>query len=65
MNIKFLSFLELLMAIVVTLSGIACMYVGYHFVGIFDFIAAAFLAWAVIYNMVNTAIRKVKRSKYE
>lgn len=61
MNIKFLSFLELLMAIVVTLSGIACMYVGYHFVGIFDFIAAAFLAWAVIYNMVKYGNKKSKK----
>lgn len=61
MNIKFLSFLELLMAIVVTLSGIACMYVGYHFVGIFDFVAAAFLAWAVIYNMVKYGNKKSKK----
>lgn len=63
MNIKFLSFLELLMAIIVTLSGVACMYVGYHFVGIFDFVVAAFLAWAVIYNMVKYGNKKDKKKK--
>lgn len=51
------------MAIIVTLSGIACMYVGYHFVGIFDFVVAAFLAWAVIYNMVKYGNKKSKEKK--
>lgn len=51
------------MAIVVTLSGVACMYVGYRFVGIFDFIVAAFLAWAVIYNMVKYGNKKPKDKK--
>lgn len=51
------------MAAIVTLSGIACMYVGYHFVGIFDFVVAAFLAWAVIYNMVKYGNKKEKKRK--
>lgn len=63
MNIKFLSFIELFMAIIVTLSGIACMYVGYHFVGVFDFVTAAFLAWAVIFNMVKYGNKKDKKKK--
>lgn len=51
------------MAVIVTLSGIACMYVGYHFVGIFDFVVVAFLGWAVIYNMVKYGDKKDKKKK--
>lgn len=45
------------MAVIVTLSGIACMYVDYHFV------TAAFLTWAVIYNMVKFGNKKDKKEK--
>lgn len=51
------------MAIVVTLSGIACMYVGYHFVGLFDFVVAAFLTWAALYNILKYGNKKPKNKK--
>ena len=53
MGIKFLSFLELLLALISFLSGIACSYVGYYFLGFFDYIVAGFLTWAVLFNMIK------------
>lgn len=61
MKVKILSFIEFILAIVAVLSGIANFYVGYRWIGLFDFIASGFCFWAGVYNIILYHNSKKKR----
>lgn len=45
-------FLEIIIAIVALVSGIANFYVGFEVIGTLDFFGAIFCVWAWLYNFI-------------
>lgn len=54
-------FLEIIVAIVALISGIANFYVGFEIIGTLDFFGAIFCVWAWFYNFI--VFRKPKDKK--
>lgn len=52
MKLKLLMFLELIIAVVALISGIANFYVGFKIIGTLDFFGAIFCVWAWVYNFI-------------
>ena len=61
MKLKLLMFLELIIAVVALISGIANFYVGFTIIGNLDFFGAIFCVWAWVYNFIM--FRKPKDKK--
>lgn len=53
--------LELIIAVIALVSGIANFYVGFEIIGTLDFFGAIFCVWAWLYNFIM--FRKPKKSK--
>lgn len=65
MKLKCLMFLEIIIAIIVFISGIANFYVGFEIIGTLDFFVAIFCIWAWLYNFVMFRKPKNKKTKKE
>lgn len=61
MKLKCLIFLEIIIAIIAFISGIANFYVGFEIIGTLDFFGAIFCIWAWLYNFIM--FRKPKDKK--
>lgn len=65
MKLKCLMFLEIIIAIIVFISGIANFYVGFEIIGTLDFFVAIFCIWAWFYNFIMFRKPKNKKTKKE
>lgn len=61
MKLKFLIFLEIIIAIIALISGIVNFYVGFEIIGFLNFFCAIFCVWAWFYNFLM--FRGTKKSK--
>lgn len=61
MKLKILMFLEIIVAVVALISGIANFYIGFEIIGTLDFFGAIFCVWAWLYNFIM--FRNPKKSK--
>ena len=58
-------FLEIIVAIIAFISGIANFYVGFEIIGTLDFFVAIFCIWAWFYNFIMFRKSKNKKTKKE
>ena len=65
MKLKCLMFLEIILAIIAFISGIANFYVGFEIIGILDFFVAIFCIWAWLYSFIMFRKPKNKKTKKE
>lgn len=65
MKLKCLMFLEIIIAIIAFISGIANFYVGLEIIGTLDFFGAIFCIWAWLYNFIMFRKPKNKKTKKE
>lgn len=65
MKLKCLMFLEIIIAIIAFISGIANFYVGFEIIGTLDFFVAIFCIWAWLYNFIMFRKPKNKKTKKE
>ena len=63
MKLKILMSLELIIAVIALVSGIANFYVGFEIIGTLNFFGAIFCVWAWLYNFIM--FRKPKDKKKE
>lgn len=61
MKLKCLMFLEIIIAVIAFISGIANFYVGFEIIGLLDFFCAIFCVWAWLYNFLM--FRRTKKPK--
>ena len=65
MKLKCLTFLEIIIAIIAFISGIANFYVGFEIIGTLDFFGSIFCIWAWFYNFIMFRKPKNKKTKKE
>lgn len=65
MKLKCLMFLEIIIAVIAFISGIANFYVGFEIIGTLDFFVAIFCIWAWLYNFIMFRKPKNKKTKKE
>lgn len=65
MKLKILMSLELIIAVIALVSGIANFYVGFEIMGTLDFFVAIFCVWAWLYNFIMFRKPKDKKTKKE
>jgi len=65
MKLKILMSLELIIAVIALVSGIANFYVGFEIMGTLDFFGAIFCVWAWLYNFIMFRKPKDKKTKKE
>ena len=58
-------FLEIIIAIIAFISGIANFYVGFEIIGTLDFFGAIFCIWAWFQNFIMFRKHKNKKTKKE
>ena len=58
-------FLEIIIAIIAFISGIANFYVGFEIIGTLNFFVAIFCIWAWFYNFIMFRKPKNKKTKKE
>ena len=65
MKLKFLMFLEIIIAIIALISGIVNFYVGFEIIGFLNFFCSVFCVWAWLYNFIIFRKPKDKKTKKE
>lgn len=65
MKLKILMSLELIIAVIALVSGIANFCVGFEIMGTLDFFGAIFCVWAWLYNFIMFRKPKDKKTKKE
>lgn len=65
MKLKILMSLELIIAVIALISGIANFYVGFEIIGTLDFFGAIFCVWTWFYNFIMFRKPKDKKTKKE
>lgn len=65
MKLKILMSLELIIAVIALVSGIANFYVGFEIIGTLDFFGAIFCVWVWLYNFIMFRKPKDKKTKKE